>query len=372
MNLTALYRSYGNTGDANEFWQLAQNLLAQGELHAAASAYDRAYSLAPAHPQITAERQTLLDQLALEEHGIRFRYIPAGSFLMGSEHGDPDEQPVHPVRLDAYWLAETPLTWQQYADILGEPPPGQAIHDLDLTRFANKAYTRKYADITYKHRFGAQPMRLQYCEDETLAASNSWHSHDYQSKWQDSEGNPIKSPFGDEVPREHPKAPISYQHKPIIAIDWHEAQFVAQIASSEQVQYRLPSEAEWEKAARGGLIGAEYAWGKQPPTHEICDFDHFEQFAIKPSRSFAANGYGLYAMSGGVWEWCSDRYDAHYYQNSPKYKPKGPRQGSERVLRGGSWADDAEAVRVSFRMSSEHGSSPTIGVRLCRVAKGNA
>jgi sulfatase modifying factor 1 len=369
MDLKALYRSHGNQGDANSYWQLAQDLLAQGQPHAAASAYDRAYGLAPEHAQIAAERQALLDQLAVEEHGIRFRYIPAGSFLMGSNKGDPDEQPVHPVQLDAFWIAETPLTWQQYTDILGEPAPGQAVQDFDFARFANKRYTRKYADITDLHRFPVKPIRLQYCEDETQTASASWHSHDYQAEWLDDEGNRITSPFSDEVPRANPAAPISYQRKPIVAIDWHEAQFVAQIASNNQVQYRLPSEAEWEKAARGGLIGAEYAWGNQPPTHDNCDFGHFDEFVIQQSRRFAANGYGLYAMSGGVWEWCNDRYDAEYYQRSPKQNPKGPRQGNERVLRGGSWADDAEAVRISFRMSSDQGFSATIGMRLCRVAK---
>lgn len=368
MDLKALYSSQGSQGDANNYWQLAKDLLAQGQPHAAASAYDRAYGLAPEHAQIAAERQALLDQLAVEEHGIRFRYIPAGSFLMGSDTGDPDEQPVHSVQLDAFWIAETPLTWQQYANILSEPAPGTYFEELDLTPFDGKTFNKKFAQRAKEQRFIANQIRLQYCEDETLEA-HDWHAHTPDQIWYGGDKAITAEELFGRIPREHPEAPNSYQRKPIVAIDWYEAQFVGQIASNDQVLYRLPSEAEWEKAARGGLIGAEYAWGDQPPTHDNCDFGHFNEFVIKESRRFAPNGYGLYAMSGGVWEWCNDRYDAEYYQRSPKRNPKGPRQGNERVLRGGSWADDAEAVHVSFRMSSEHGFAPTIGMRLCRQAK---
>ena len=94
-------------------------------------------------------------------------------------------------------------------------------------------------------------------------------------------------------------------------------------------------------------------------------------------RTFPPNGYGLYAMSGGVWEWTADWYDASYYSMSPANDPTGPSEGRARVLRGGSWADCADAVSVSFRMARESRSwrdgtwgrhlAPNLGFRLCRT-----
>jgi formylglycine-generating enzyme required for sulfatase activity len=149
--------------------------------------------------------------------------------------------------------------------------------------------------------------------------------------------------------------------------------------SAGRVSYGLPTEAQWEKAARGGLIGARYAWGNEPPTHECCDFDRFREVSIRPTRTFPPNGYGLYAVNGGVWEWTRDWYDRDYYWHSPETDPEGPSEGQEKVLRGGSWSDCAEAVTVTFRMSrgstalsemwAPH-AAPNVGFRLCRTVVG--
>ena len=138
-----------------------------------------------------------------------------------------------------------------------------------------------------------------------------------------------------------------------------------------------PTEAEWEVAARGGLADARYAWGDEPPTIDRCDFNRFEQFSVIPPRPLPPNGYGLYGMCGGVWEWTADWYDAHYYADSPVEDPTGPPEGKQKVVRGGSWTDCADVVTVSFRASYGSGSwrdakwnphlTPNIGFRLCRV-----
>jgi formylglycine-generating enzyme required for sulfatase activity len=163
----------------------------------------------------------------------------------------------------------------------------------------------------------------------------------------------------------------------MVSVSWLEAEDLCAKMASEQVRYRLPTEAEWEKAARGGLIGCAYPWGNEPPADDRCDFDRYDQFSILPMRRFKPNYYGLYAMSGCVWEWTSDWYDASHFAESNKINPTGPLDGTEKVLRGGSWADCADVVTVSFRMSRSAGHwredrwgghfTPNIGFRLCRV-----
>jgi len=124
------------------------------------------------------------------------------------------------------------------------------------------------------------------------------------------------------------------QH-PIVGIRWHDAKAYADWAGK-----RLPTEAEWEKAARGGLVRKEYSSG-DTLTHEDANYngtggkDKWEY--TSPVGSFAPNGYGLYDMAGNVWECCADWYDSEYYAQSPKSNPTGPSSGSHRVLRGGSW-----------------------------------
>jgi formylglycine-generating enzyme required for sulfatase activity len=162
----------------------------------------------------------------------------------------------------------------------------------------------------------------------------------------------------------------------MIGVGWTEAEELCSRLSAGPVRYRLPTEAEWEKAARGGLIDVPFAWGNEPPDETRCDFNRFDRVSILPSRRFAPNGYGLYAMCGGVWEWTCDWYDALYYGESAQDNPTGPPRGQARSIRGGSWADCADAVTVTFRMA--HGNSdwktgkwgaprtPNIGFRICR------
>lgn len=165
---------------------------------------------------------------------------------------------------------------------------------------------------------------------------------------------------------------------PMVAVSWHQAMELGNQLSTSEVCYTLPSEAQWEKAARGGLIGSCFSWGKEPPTKESCDFGRFHHFSIKPMDSFPTNGYGLKVMNGTIWEWTRDWYDRDYYRAPEEINPPGPHQGEEKILRGGSWADCAEAVTNSFRMSLKVPSTaegrdfqyftPTIGFRLCRMA----
>jgi formylglycine-generating enzyme required for sulfatase activity len=348
---------------------VADEAEAAGDLPLAASALDRAHGVAPLDTAIAERRRRLLDALAVEEHGLRFRYIPTGTFLMGSEDGDPDERPVRPTRVEYFWMSDTTISWGAFCRLLSWPAPGTRTEPTPLQRF----HLDLLGNASTWTLGMALPVRLQYCEDATTEATD-WHRHDptvLAARFERFDGGPDRT--GLDVYGAPPRpmdTPWRYESKPMVAVSWQEAELLAATISSPTVLYGLPSEVQWEKAARGALIGCRYAWGNEAPTPERCDFGRFEPFALRPSRSLPPNDYGLYGMCGSVWEWTSDYYDA-----TPNV-PRGRAVPTERVLRGGSWTDPAEAVTVSFRMS-RHGElasrsrmpdhlAPNIGFRLVR------
>lgn len=379
MDIEQILRAYHRNDDPEKIFDVARQLEADGELEQAATAYDRAYGLAPEHEGIQRARATLLDRLAIVEHGIVFRYIPAGTFLMGSEAGDPDESPVHPVQLDAYWLSETPISWAKFCELMDFQPPPNGMPGKDWESKQSGEWVQQVMNLIpvdlrepelWSSALNAYPhLCLQYCESETIRARD-WHAHVPTMEWKNHEGKVQTSAdiFG-LPPRTNADSIYTYDEKPIVGIQYEGAFAVGLRMSTKNTQYRLPTEAEWEKGARGGLIGATYPWGDTLPTHDNCDFGRFKEFSIQKSKSFPANGYGLYAMCGGVWEWTSDWYAAEYYTPHLQKNPTGSEQGEAHVLRGGSWADDAEAVTVSYRMAGEYHISATVGFRLCRVKR---
>ena len=135
---------------------------------------------------------------------------------------------------------------------------------------------------------------------------------------------------------------------PVEQVSWNDIQqFIQRLNNQSGKQYRLPTEAEWEYAARSGGKSEKYAGGND--VDAVAWYDGNSGRETHPVGQKQPNGLGLYDMSGNVWEWCSDWYGEKYYGQSFRDNPDGPSSGSYRVLRGGSWGDDPWGVRVANR-----------------------
>jgi formylglycine-generating enzyme required for sulfatase activity len=143
---------------------------------------------------------------------------------------------------------------------------------------------------------------------------------------------------------------FSGEDQPVVGVNWFAAGAYCEWFSELMGKsYRLPTEAEWEKACRGGLENAEYSWGDESPD----SFDYFggEWKGPKPGGEWRANAYGLFNMGDNVHEWCADWYADNYYASSPERNPTGPESGTRRVSRGGSWRHQVKASRAAHRSS---------------------
>jgi formylglycine-generating enzyme required for sulfatase activity len=231
--------------------------------------------------------------------------IPAGEFLMGSDDSDEDERPVHPVYLDEFYLAAKPVTNAEYARFVAETgyrPVG--VRDMP-------------ALVAPEFRDAFRELADRYV-------------------WKDGE-----PPRGLEA---HPVTLVQY----VDALE-----YCQWLAATTDRPVRLPTEAEWEKAARGGAEGKRYPWGDEIDSSHanfLPDPSLKYKRGTQPSGSYTCNGYGLYDMAGNVWQWVSDWYDPDYYPISEYRNPQGPSFGRFRCVRGGSWVnDDVSFLRCAHR-----------------------
>lgn len=236
-------------------------------------------------------------------------YIPAGNFNMGNNHTTVDDDPLHGVYLDGYYIDKFEVTNAQYAKFMNEAMSVEYIqyHSGDVTRRDIELMDLTDAQIRWAgDHFVAQPGKEDY---------------------------------------------------PAIEITWYGAAAYAAFNGK-----RLPTEAEWEKAARG-TDGRRYPWGNDPPTDQHCNFDS-ETSANTPVGFYSPLGdspYGVSDMAGNVAEWCADYYDRDYYNSaSARRNPQGPSEGFYRIIRGGAWYLGANFIQTfhRFRDRPDHKCSP--------------
>jgi formylglycine-generating enzyme required for sulfatase activity len=261
----------------------------------------------PEQPANTPVRSRQEQEMAL---------LPGGTFRMGSASSAyAAEKPAHDVTIAPFWLDKHEVTNAQFSQFVSE------------THYTTAAEARGWAPV-FDRRTGS---------------------------WQAVEGACWRHPLG-------PGSTV-YDAEPVVQVSWDDAQAFAAWAGK-----RLPTEAEWEFAARGGLRDARYPWGNDLtldrryqhnfwqgsfPTSDT-GADGFRSLA--PVGSYAPNRYGLFDMAGNAWEWCGDWFAEDYYGKSPVDGPRGPSRGKQRVQRGGSWlcVDDATAgFLVYSRMAAD-------------------
>ncbi|MFV0260797.1 MAG: formylglycine-generating enzyme family protein [Acidimicrobiales bacterium] len=277
-----------------------------------------------------------------------FVTVPAGSFAMGTDDpiGYPDdgEGPVHRVEVAGFEIAATTVTNAQFA-----------------------AFTDATGYETTAEEFGDAFVFGGLLPDDFPptrgVADAPW--------WRLVEGADWRHPEG-------PRSDLDGRDDhPVVHVSWFDAQAYGQWSGT-----RLPTEAEWEYAARGGLSQHHFPWGDElepdgqhrmnvfQGTFPSRDTGDDGWIGTCPVRSFPPNGYGLYEITGNVWEWCADWFDPMAYRAAPERAPAGPPTGDRRVMRGGSYlchASYCNRYRVDARSSSTPDSSTgNVGFRVVR------
>jgi formylglycine-generating enzyme required for sulfatase activity len=166
---------------------------------------------------------------------------------------------------------------------------------------------------------------------------------------------------------------FNHPGQPVVAVSWFEASKYSQwLAAATGQPFRLPTEAEWERAARGGAEGKLYPWGDEPP-QSLPNYDQRWKTGPEPVGRYAPNAFGIYDICENVHEWCSDWYQADYYTFSPDRIPHGPDSGTRRSSRGGSWRHHIKVSRCAARSSiPPEFQYADYGFRVAAILRGSA
>jgi formylglycine-generating enzyme required for sulfatase activity len=277
--------------------------------------------------------------------------LSGGQFLMGSDGPDgyaaDGEGPVRRIRLSPFWID---------------------VHAISNERFA--AFVQSTGYRTDAERYGWSFVFAGLLPDNfppTRAVGQApWWRQVYGADWNHPEG---------------PHSDVSERMRhPVVHVSWRDAHRYSRWAGK-----RLPTEAEWEYAARGGLVQQRYPWGNdltpdgghrmnvwqgQFPYHNTGADGYY---GTAPVDAYAPNGYGLYHTTGNVWEWCSDWFSRDFHLTGPRRNPKGPAAGSARVMRGGSYLCH-QSYCFRYRVAARSANTPTsttgnLGFRCVRTAR---
>jgi formylglycine-generating enzyme required for sulfatase activity len=319
-----------------------------------------------ASPALSGEPAPELPPQAENSIGMKFVLIPAGEFMMGSDETpeslarsfpryEPrrfmelaDEAPVHKVRITkAFYLGR---------------------HEVTVGQFRRFVEASGYVPESERDGTGGYGFNPEY-DPAKSARGDTFEGRNPKYSWRD------------------PGFPQADDH-PVVNVTWNDAAALCKwLSEREGVTYRLPSEAEWEYAARAGTR-TRYHSGDDPQSllkaANVFDADatphwrKWRDFALagrdgfaftSPVGSFMPNAFGLYDVHGNAWEWTADWHDDRYYARSPVDDPKGPETGHVRVRRGGSWHTWAFYARSSYRNWNSPDTRYTlVGMRLLREA----
>ncbi len=260
-------------------------------------------------------------------------YVEGGSFLMGNSQsidGFNDELPTHEVAVSSFYIGKYEVSQGEWFEIMGYNPSkftGDINRPVDSVNW--------YEAIVY-------------CN--LLSMKNNL--------------NPVYKLYDSFDPQDWGKIPSSsISSWELVECDWNAGGF------------RLPSEAEWEFAVRGGKDTSDYLYAGSNFIDEVAwywenSMHNYDDRQTQPVGEKKANRIGIFDMSGNVWEWCWDWYQSDYYKRSPQVNPIGPLDGSDRVTRGGSWIVSEGSCTVSRRGSSmPHENFSYIGFRVVRSAR---
>lgn len=297
-------------------------------------------------------------------------WIPAGEFMMGAGSKDdaarPDEHPAHKVQVDGFWMDETEITNAQFAAFVkatGYVTIAERAPDWEEMKKQLPPGTPKPppdvlvpGSLVFKQPDGPVP----------LDNAARWWAYTPHANWRQPEGQGASIAGKDNFPAVH--------------ISWDDA-----VAYAKWAGKRLPTEAEWEWAARGGIADAVFAWGNEPIEQGNIKANTWQGrfpdqnskrdgfYAAAPVRSFKANAYGLFDMAGNVWEWCSDWYRPDYFAQVARPEgvknPMGPDSSFDpdeptvpkRVQRGGSFLCH-DSYCASYRVAARMKASPDTGL----------
>jgi formylglycine-generating enzyme len=281
-----------------------------------------------------------LEDFARVSHGSidGMKLVPGGEFVMGTDgaygFAADGEGPAHAVVLMPYYIDATCVTNEQFNTFVNATG-----HKTESERFG-------WSFVFFGHLTAAQQAKSA----RASVLGSEWWFRVEGATWR------------------HPEGPGSnikqrWQH-PVVHVSWNDARAYATWAGK-----RLPTEAEWECAARGGLVQKRFPWGDELepggrhamnvwqgvfPTKNTEADGHY---GTAPAKAYKANALGLYQMTGNVWEWCWDWFKPDYYATSPREDPAGPASGERRVMRGGSYLCHASYCN-RYRTDSRSGNTP--------------